>query len=96
MGMGSGYEKAQGLFRGNENVLKSNWHGTSLVVQRLRLCTPSAGGPGLIPGQGNQIPQAATKSSHATAQTEDPSCSTKTQRRQINKPNHLKNKIRLS
>ena len=27
---------------------------TSLVVRRLRLSTPSAGGPGLIPGQGTQ------------------------------------------
>ena len=26
--------------------------GTSLVVQWLRLCAPSAGGLGLIPGQG--------------------------------------------
>ena len=26
--------------------------GTSLVVQRLRLCTPNARGPGLIPGLG--------------------------------------------
>ena len=28
--------------------------GTSLVVQRLRLCAPSAGIPGLIPGEGTQ------------------------------------------
>ena len=28
--------------------------GTSLVVQWLRLSTPSAGGPGLIPGQGTR------------------------------------------
>ena len=27
---------------------------TSLVVQWLRLCTPSAGGPGLISGQGTR------------------------------------------
>ena len=26
--------------------------GTSLMVQRLRLCTPNARGPGLIPGLG--------------------------------------------
>ena len=51
--------------------------GTSLVVQWLRLHTPNAGGPGLIPGQGNRshmlqlrvrmpqlkIPHAATKRS---------------------------------
>ena len=42
--------------------------GTSLVVQRLRLCAPSAGGLGSIPGQGSRshtlwlkIPHAATK-----------------------------------
>ena len=37
-----------------------NYHpGTSLVVQELRLHVPSAGGLGLIPGQGTkpQIPQ---------------------------------------
>ena len=28
--------------------------GISLVVQWLRLCTPNAGGPGLIPGQGTR------------------------------------------
>ncbi|TEA35213.1 hypothetical protein DBR06_SOUSAS2810081, partial [Sousa chinensis] len=50
----------------------------SLVVQQLGLCTPSAGGQGLIPGQGTRscmlqlralmaqlkIPSAATKRSH--------------------------------
>ena len=41
--------------------------GTSLVVQWLRLCTPNAGGPGSIPGQGSRSPMhAAMKSSHAT------------------------------
>ena len=42
--------------------------GNSLAVQWLRLCTPSSGGPGLIPGQGTRphllqlkIPHAATK-----------------------------------
>ena len=40
--------------------------GTSLAVQWLRLCAPSAGGPGSIPGQGSRmqqlkIPRAATK-----------------------------------
>ena len=29
--------------------------GTSLLVQRLRLCTSSAGGTGLIPGSGTEI-----------------------------------------
>ena len=32
--------------------------GTSLVVQWLRLCTPSAGGMGSIPGQRTKIPHA--------------------------------------
>ena len=41
--------------------------GTSLVVQRLRLRAPNAGGPGLIPGQGTRSHMhASTKSSHAT------------------------------
>ena len=31
---------------------------TSLVVQWLRLCTPNAGGLGLIPGQGTNVPHA--------------------------------------
>ena len=53
--------------------------GTSLVVQRLRLCTPNAGGLGSIPGQGTRshilqlrvrMPQlkilhAATKTQHS-------------------------------
>ena len=40
--------------------------GTSLVVQWLRLCTPNAGGLGLIAGQGTRSHIAATKtwSSH--------------------------------
>ena len=29
-------------------------HGTSLVVQWLRLCAPNAGAPGLMPGQGTR------------------------------------------
>ena len=33
--------------------------GTSLAVQWLRLCTSTAGGMGLIPGQGTKIPHAA-------------------------------------
>ena len=58
----------------NLNQLKNIW-GTSLVVQWLTLHTPSAGGPGSIPGQGTiyqmlqlrvrmlqlKIPHAATK-----------------------------------
>ena len=51
--------------------------GTSLVVQWLRLCAPSAEGPGLIPGQGTR--------SHMHATTNTPSAATKTGRSQINK-----------
>ena len=35
--------------------------GTSLVVQGVRHRAPNAGGPGLIPGPGNQILYAAVK-----------------------------------
>ena len=49
------------------NALSKFTLGTSLVVQRLRLRTPNAEGPGSIPGQ---IPRATAKSWHATA--EDP------------------------
>ena len=34
--------------------LKKKGRGTSLVVQWLRLCTPNAGGPSLIPGRGTR------------------------------------------
>ena len=36
--------------------------GTSLVVQRLRLRVPSAGGLGSVPGQGTRSHMPATKS----------------------------------
>ena len=36
----------------NGKILKKN--RTSLVVQWLRLCTPSAGGSGLTPSQGTR------------------------------------------
>ena len=45
---------------------------TSLVFQWLRFCTPNAGGPGSIPGSGNQIPHAVVKSLHTSVTTEDP------------------------
>ena len=54
--------------------------GTSLVVQWLRLCTPHARGPGLIPGQGTIIRSHMLQlSSHATTkdlalQNKDPLC----------------------
>ena len=47
---------------------KNRSSGTGLMVQRLRLCAPNAGGLGSIPGQGTRshmlqlkIPHAATK-----------------------------------
>ena len=56
--------------------------GTSLVVQRLRLCTPNMRGPGLISGWGTRshmpklkdslMPQ--LKSLHAIMKTGDPAC----------------------
>ena len=33
--------------------------GTSLAIQRLRLCSPNAGGTGLIPDWETEIPHAA-------------------------------------
>ena len=66
-------------------ALKKAHSGTSLVVQWLRLCTPNAGGPGSIPGQGTRshMPQLkilhdTTKISHVA--TKIPSAITKTQR----------------
>ena len=64
--------------------------GTSLVVQWVRLHTPNAGGPALIPGWGTRSHMhATTKSPHATikniyiyilhATTKIPGAATKTQ-----------------
>ena len=52
---------------------KISWLGTSMVVQRLRLCAPNVGCPGLISAQEirshmpqqKKIPQAATKTQHS-------------------------------
>ena len=42
-------------------------------ARKIKLHTPNAGGPGLIPGQGTRShTHAATKSSHAT--TKEPTC----------------------
>ena len=53
-------------------ALKKWSTGTSLVVQLLRLCAPSTGGPGSIPGQGTRsyMPQWWLKIPSTT--TEDP------------------------
>ena len=60
------------------------------MVQWLRLLTPNAEGPGLIPGQGTRaqmlqlkIPHAAMKILHKA--TKIPRATTKTQLSQINK-----------
>ena len=46
---------------------------TSLVVQRLGICAPNAGGPGSVPGQRTRFHiHAATKSLHAT--TKESAC----------------------
>ena len=45
---------------------------TSLVVQRLRLCAPSAGDPGSIPGQGTRSRMPQLKIMHAA--TKHPAC----------------------
>ena len=54
----------RGVLRGQEwsliylcmlSIRLETWlSGISLVIQWLRLCTPNAGGPGLIPGQGTR------------------------------------------
>ena len=49
---------------------KNRSSGTGLMVQRLRLCAPNAGGLGSIPGQGTRIPHAATKDLHAVTKTQ--------------------------
>ena len=76
---GSG-EAAQGIIymtRGNIQDSLRTPTGTSLAVQRLRLCTPNAGGPGSIPGRGTKshvlrvkIPQRKLKIPRATAKTQ--------------------------
>ena len=38
----------------SSSFYKRHWSGTSLVVQWLRLRSPNAGAPGLIPGQGTR------------------------------------------
>ena len=42
----------------NVTYLTLDVDGTSLVIQWLRLYTPTAGGMGLIPGWGTKIPHA--------------------------------------
>ena len=57
----------------NQTCVRDETQGTSLVAQWIRLCTPNAGVPGSIPGQGTKSHvHAATKSSHAT--TKEPTC----------------------
>ena len=60
--------------------------GTSLVVQWLRLQSPNAGGPGLIPDQGTRshmpqlrVPMLLLKILHAATKRFCPSCTVKIQ-----------------
>ena len=57
---------------------------TSLVVQWLRLCTPNAGGLGLIPVQGNRFPMLQLKILDSTTKFEDSTAEIKTGSGQIN------------
>ena len=52
-------------------LFKNSVPDTSLVFQWLRPCTPNAGGPGSIPGQGTR-PHMPQLSSHAATKTENP------------------------
>ena len=47
------------MLRAYLRSLKKKNHGSSLEVQWLGLCAPTAGGMGSIPGHGTKIPQAA-------------------------------------
>ena len=63
-----------------QNKLKKNFFRDFLVVQRVRLRAPNAGGPDSIPGQGTRSHMhATTKSLHtptkkATCHNEDHTC----------------------
>ena len=64
-----------------EVSLSEGWEGTSLVIQWLTICTPNAGGPGSIPGQGTRyhmlqlrFHMLKLKILHATMKIEDPEC----------------------
>ena len=48
--------------------------GTFPVVQWLRLCTPNAGGPGSIPGQGIRSHMLQLKIPHTVTKIKDPEC----------------------
>ena len=53
-------------------MIKNKNLGTSLAVQRLRLCTSNSGGTGLIRGQGTKIPYAAQHSQKLKSKTIPP------------------------
>ena len=54
---------------------KSNWRGTSLVVQWLGFHTPSRGGLVWLPGQGTGSHKLQIKILHAARKMEDPAYS---------------------
>ena len=63
---------------GKDNDVKA-FIRTSLVVQWLRLLTPSAGGLGAIPGQGTRSCMPQLKIPRAATNIKEPTCCTKTQ-----------------
>ena len=60
------------ILRPKEVLCQSKQPGTTLVVQWLRLHTPNAGGPSLIPDQGPRSHMQQLKSSHV--EIKDPAC----------------------
>ena len=59
--------------------------GAFLLVQRLRLHTPSAGGPGLTPGQGTRSHETQLRIHVPQWRLKIPGAAAKTQHNQINK-----------
>ena len=71
-------EKSPHICQKRYYIKKKN---TSQVVQWLRKCSPNAGGPGLIPGQGTRsqmpqlrVPMRQLKIPHAAMTMEYPTC----------------------
>ena len=62
------------------------------MVQWLRFCTPNAGGPGSVPGQGIRYHMPQLKILYASVEIRDASCQTETLCNQINNINIKANK----
>jgi len=56
----------------HEQLVRVNDAGLFPVVPGLRLCTPKAGGPGSIPGQGTRFHMPQLKILHAAVKIKDP------------------------